>query len=315
MKNKLLIIVLFLMAVVAQAQDSNRFAPVGAEWYYDYMSMYARGYVHIEAVKDTVIDDIICTKLEKTVHGYDYYAGLFTNHIGNEYVTQSNDSVMIYRNGTFQLLFDFGAAVGDSWTLIGEIGPCEQSWGQAHVVEVGTETINGQVLKYVKLLDDQYSCWGYGNNMVGEPSTTPVKIIEKIGPMDSYLLPSQKCVFDDSEGGPLRCYIDDDLGYNNFSSNHINCGYINDQYQSVDDIGDDSPIVVFPNPCEDVVSIVLNHDRQVNVRLYNNQGCIVYEFVNIFQNLDINVSQLPDGMYVIQINDDNDMFFNKIVKK
>lgn len=138
--------------------------------------------------------------------------------IGNEYVTQANDSVKIYRYGEFRLLFDFGAAVGDAWTIYGSNNICPQLYGTVHVVEVGTDTIAGEVLKYVKILDEQESSWGYCPypEPFGEP-TRPIKIVEKIGPIGSYLLPSQRCMWDISEGGSLRCYIDDDFGYHNFS--------------------------------------------------------------------------------------------------
>lgn len=315
MKRLFTTIAIIMLALAASAQSSG-FAPIGSEWYYEYQDMYRRGYVHIEAVSDTLIDDVKCTKLVKTIHGYDGFLnyGLFSEFIGNEYVTQVNDSVRIYRNGAFHLLFDFGASVGDTWTLIGD-NTCEQSYGLAHVVAVGTDTISGNVLKYVMILDDQGSSWGYCPiaHPFGEP-LYPVKIVEKIGPIGSYLLPSQRCMYDESEGGSLRCYIDDDLGYNNFSPYHINCGYINDQYQSIDDI-EEYQLLIYPNPCDDHVQIIINEEVSADVFLYDSNGKEVCRFSNVDKRLDIDMTKLNSGIYYLRVLDDKQRLSIKIIKK
>ena len=316
MKRLFTTIAIIMLALAATAQSSG-FAPIGSEWYYEYQDMYRRGYVHIEAVSDTLIDDVKCTKLVKTVHGYDGFLnhGLFSIFIGNEYVTQVNDSVRIYRNGDFHLLFDFGASVGDTWTLIGD-NTCEQSYGLAHVVAVGTDTISGNVLKYVMILDEQESSWGYCPTMgpFGEP-LYPVKIVEKIGPIESYMLPNQRCMFDESEGGSLRCYIDDDLGYNNFSPHHINCGYINDQYQSIDDLNVCSPLFVWPNPCSNNIHVVLENDTYSSVCLYDILGNKVYQSANIGKSLDIDMSTFHQGLYLLKVYNGFKISTYKIMKK
>ena len=313
---KIFLLLLLTIAGISEVKaQAKEFAPVGSEWYYEYQSMMKTGYVHIEAVSDTLIDNVKCTKLTKILYGYDYYDGLFKWTIGNEYVTQTNDSVKIYRNGGFHLLFDFGASIGDTWILIGDNIPCEQSYGLVHVVDIGKETINGQVLKYVKILDDQHSYWGYGNCMESEPCTDTVKIVEKIGPIKSYLLPSQKCVFDYSEGGSLRCYIDNDLGYLNYSWTGVNCGYINEQYQLIDDADEESPLVTYPNPCNDLLHIVLNNDNNTDVFLYDNQGNMVCQFSNIAKDFDIDMSNFPTGLYFLKVIDGLKILTTKIIKK
>ena len=315
-KSALLALLLLPLCYIATAQI-HKFAPIGAEWYYEYQDMYRRGYVHIEAVSDTMFGDVKCTKLVKTIHGYDGFLnqGLFSAPYGNEYVTQSNDSVMIYRYGTFRLLFDFGASVGDTWTVYGSNNICPQSYGTVHVVEVGTDTIAGEVLKYVKVLDDQESSWGYCPIMYpfDEPMI-PIKIVERIGPMGSYMLPEQRCVWDESEGGSLRCYIDDDLGYHNFSWDHVNCGYINDQYQSIDNPGEGLPLFVWPNPCSNNIHVVLCNETNSGVCLYDIQGNNVYQSGNIGKSFDIDMSTFNQGLYLLKVYDGLNSSTIKIIK-
>ncbi len=317
-KKAMLALSLALLCLPNAKAQTHEFAPVGTEWYYEHCAgMFSTGgYMHIEAVSDTMIDNIHCTKLTKKIHGCDYYGGLFQITLENEYVTQKNDSVMIFRDGDFHLFFDFGASVGDTWTLVGIPGICEQAYGLAHVVETGIETISGHDLKYVKILDDQYSYWGYGNcsGLVGDPCTDTVKIVEKIGPIKHYLLPNQKCESDDGEGGPLRCYVDDELGYMNFSSFGVNCGYINEQYQSVDDSPEVYQPMILPNPCSSVTCVVMGDDKNNDVTLYDCHGRMVCQFTNVGKTLDLDMSGFTPGLYFLMVKNNSNTYNTKIIK-
>ena len=51
------LLALLLMAGGVTAQKSDIvFAPLGAEWHYNYYGMFEEGYVNIKATKDTIID-------------------------------------------------------------------------------------------------------------------------------------------------------------------------------------------------------------------------------------------------------------------
>lgn len=318
LKHAALAFMLFALATSDVKAQSYDFASVGTQWYYEYQSYFTQGYVLVSADFDTIINDVRCTKLTKTLYGYDYYDGLIKRIIGSEYVTQSNDSVLIYRNGSFHLLFDFGASVGDTWRLVGNNIPCDQPYGLAHVVGVGTDTISGNVLRYVKILDDEYSYWGYGDCMVGEPCRDTVKIFERIGPIEEYLLPEQHCYFDFSEAGSLRCFIDDELGYLHFSytGHNVNCDYINDEYQSIDDIYEDNQMVVYPNPCLNAIHIILNDKNNNDIYLYDNQGALVFQFKSIVGNsLSFDLSDCHKGLYFLKVINDTDIITYKIIKK
>ena len=60
------LLALLLMAGGVTAQESDIvFAPLGAEWHYNYFGMFEEGYVNIKATKDTIIDGFNCVELEK----------------------------------------------------------------------------------------------------------------------------------------------------------------------------------------------------------------------------------------------------------
>ena len=213
MKTKNNLIILLLLLVVSyNLKAQTEFAPVGAEWYYNYNNFWNVGYVKITSESDTIIDNVFCKKLVKSIHVYDYVSynekkGVF----GYEYLTQINDSVMIYSDGEFKKLYDFSAEIGDT-LLIPGLGHYEEfTHGTAVVTGKGFMEFEGESLRYIDLkhLEDtpwQFSCYhNYDNGY------NTARICEKIGNISGYLLPEKYFIVDDDEGGALRCYSEGEL--------------------------------------------------------------------------------------------------------
>lgn len=304
MKRILFLPLLLVVAIMpkSQAQDLN-FAPIGASWYYETQGMFTRGYIRMEVEKDTVIDGQACIKLQREWHRIELQFGVLQE--GQQpplYLSQNGDTVMIYHNGGFHLLFDFGAEIGDTWTVIGQEGVCDEDFGTVKVVDKGTEEINGMTLRTVTIKDEAYSYWGYGNSMYGTTSG-PVKIVERIGPVGSYLLPEQRCVFDVSEGGPLRCYIDEELGELHLSSDYPdrNCDYINETYQSVDEDTQELFVDVQPTPTGGIVTILGRDLAQAEV--YDALGQRVATVDLKGEQGTIDLSGQPAGIYFVNVTD------------
>ena len=94
------LLVLLLMAGGVTAQESDIvFAPLGAEWHYNYYGMFEEGYVNIKATKDTIIDGFNCVELEKNQVVYldDPFIqgeeGVYEHHWPSEFVMCSGDVV------------------------------------------------------------------------------------------------------------------------------------------------------------------------------------------------------------------------------
>ncbi len=309
-RHAIITTLLFLLLAVAgavKAQKSVEFAPLGAEWYYDYQDHFTKGYIKITVTGDTIIDGVLCRVLLKERIGYNYqYHQLFHTALGNEFLFQQNDSIMLFRNDCFQKLFDFEAAIGSSWQIPGHPGWCEDSYGTVFVVDKGNEYINGIELKYVSVLDGPQSYWGYSYSMYGQPSDT-IKIIERIGPVGSYLFPEQKCFLDYTEGGRLRCYSDTQLGmWNNNESIGENCDYIDENHTLIMDNDQTDELLVFPNPSTGVVRIDLPI-QNCFVKVFSSSGQLVYDTIASFPVV-LDLSLYQKGIYYLVIVSDSDSY-------
>ena len=292
-------IILLLLAggiTIGKAQ-THEFAPIGAEWYYSFQGHWIEGYVRIVSTTDTIINGINCRKLEKRRHSYSYEFEVYYEwYLGSEFVAQMGDSILLYRNSRFYTLFDFDAKVGDTWIIPGTIEDCDESYGITHVVGTGVEEIEGQSLKYVLVLDDPESSWGYGNSLMHVSNPDTIKIMECVGPIGSYLFPEQRCDFDYTEGGPLRCYSDDEIGLISYYNG--NCDYINPAFQSCEE-DSDKGLTVFPNPFQDQFTIHCDDETVQWVRVYDALGQLVLEKEWTENVTQINLSGYAPGVYHI----------------
>lgn len=317
MKKALLTLAIAFLGAVTGFAQTHEFAPVGAEWNYSYQNHWVDGFVQIKSVSDTVIEDHSCRKLEKYYHCFEYLFGTYyENLIGNEYVCQVEDVVMLYQNGQFHILYDFGANIGDTWIIPGKEIPCEQTYGTTQVVGTGTENVNGHTLRYVLVLDAPESYWGYGHSLMQASNPDTIKIVESIGPIGTYLLPEQRCEYDYNEGGPLRCYWDETIGHVSYYSN--NCDYINTEYQDVEELPEDDAVVFCPNPASTwaVVDYKLPADKtEAVVEIYNSLGAKVMsvELVGSQGQRVLDFRHLPGGVYTYNLRSGEFVKTGKIV--
>lgn len=309
MKIKNLIILLLLLVVSYNLKAQTEFAPVGAEWYYNYNNFWNVGYVKITSESDTIIDNVFCKKLVKSIHVYDYVSynekkGVF----GYEYLTQINDSVMIYSDGEFKKLYDFSAEIGDT-LLIPGLGHYEEfTHGTAVVTGKGFMEFEGESLRYIDLkhLEDtpwQFSCYhNYDNGY------NTARICEKIGNISGYLLPEKYFIVDDDEGGALRCYSDNETSIT-FSKEE--CDYV-PQKDDVDEISASDIIKIYPNPTSNNITIELTEENNT-IDIYDNIGKRVNSFQTDNKLINIDISDYPSGLYLFTIN--NNSIVKKIIKR
>ena len=313
--TRLIVILLLAVAGTAKAQSIN-FAPIGAEWYYETQTMFTKGYIKMMAEKDTVIDGHACLKLAREEYWHNLeFGGLYGGPCPPLFLSQENDSVMVYQDGVFKLLFDFGAEINDTLTIAGREGRCPEDFGILLVVDKGIDTINGIQLRYITVKDLPDSYWGYGGSIYGTLSGA-VKIVERIGPR-GYMLPEQRCVFDDGEGGPLRCYIDDDLGELHFSTLHSEryCDYISETYQSVDETALNHKLSVFPNPCTEKLCLNFGGMSNCEIMVFDYAGKMVLRCSVNDKETELDLGELPAGLYCVTANDGYKVSTNRVVKQ
>ena len=319
--GKIIILLLFLVSdyntILAQ---QSYFAPIGAIWYYETQDMYSTGYIKMEVEKDTVINGFSCIKVTREARWHDLlFDELKESPLPALFLAQINDSVMVLNNGAFYKLFDFGAEIGETWTVVGREGLCEEDFGTVNVVDKGIEVVNGTPLRYVTIKDDTYSYWGYGNTLYGNPSAA-IKVVERIGPVGSYLLPEQKCLYDEAEGGPLRCYIDDELGELHLSSLYPerNCDYISEAYQSVGDDNTESALATVRTMANGLLHVEFSETLMgaKQIHIIDLMGKVIYLTETIDTMLDIDFSGMPSGVYFVTVvNESGRQYTQKVVKQ
>ena len=268
-------------------------APSGAEWYYEYNNFWVTGYVQIVYTGDTLINDNSssgqihnCQTLTKTFFSYNYENYEFdTISLGNEYTYSNNDTVFIYRSGTFYVLFDFSAQVGDSWIIPWTYETMCDSTGLLNVISIGDTIINNEEFRYIYVEPNNTSGW-----------IIQGLIIERIGPIMHYMLPEQNCMTDLLEGGPLRCYNDDFFQFNTGIASY--CDYVVRINES-----SRNELVVCPNPATGSIEVHCPDQGTYELILRSLKGTNSLQFHGIKGKTLIDISTLPSGFYVLSLID------------
>jgi|AntAceMinimDraft_17_1070374.scaffolds.fasta_scaffold00594_12 hypothetical protein len=71
-------------------------------------------------------------------------------------------------------------------------------------------------------------------------------------------------------------------------------------------------ITIYPNPTSNKILIDLSHSQKTTIKIYNLFGLLLCDNTFSEKNITIDLSSLPDGIYLIQAQQDN-KFFNKII--
>ena len=301
MKTKILLTLLFVVIVqFCFGQNQNEWAPDGATWHYSYNNFSITGYIEIKYIGDSLIDGKVCKVLEKKLYSYDYVTTISdTTNLGLEFTYSDSNKVYYYRFDQFFVLYNFNAQPGDWWEIAGWSipGSCD-SIGTIEVDSIGTIVINSDTLKYLRISRKDTSDWQFGSI-----------IVEKIGCIDHYMFPEPfMCALDMDEGGPFRCYFDNNFGL--YQSGIVSsCDYITNI--NISDVGDKN-INVYPNPVENVLNIYTKYESTLIIR--NLIGDVIKNIPLIKGNNVIDVHNLPNGLLIIELRNNQSINFYKIIK-
>ncbi len=203
----------------------------------------------------------------------------------NEWIRQDDSKVYYYDRSRSYLLYEFSLQIGDRYSPYDGI--------DLEVINVEyIELLNGEWRKTIELSCDDMPDFKY-------------IWINGVGDKDFGLLsPLLYCSFDyDIE---LRChYESNDLLYVNPRAN--NCWLT-----GVDDL----PIVkteIFPNPSSEIITLSIEVTEKANGFIYAFDGSMVKSFV--FNQNDINISDLSQGMYLLNIIDKNHSYVGQFINE
>lgn len=291
-----------LLVFIMLQGSGQSWAETDAKWHYSYSNLTYQGYVEIFKTGDTLISGITCDKLVKTRYGFDYVTmELDTTVLGTEYTYYSNDTVYNYRQGQFYPLYDFGASVGDTWTIRANYDGiyCTDTLGTVRVDSIGTVNINGDNLRYLWVNDIGGTEWTFYGG----------RVIEKLG-CETYMFPEPICVTDVHEGGPLRCY-NDVTGWSYNSGTAPACDFI---ITSVWETAMPSASV-HPNIVVDFMNYNLDQSYLAGmIKVHSIAGELLRE-ENIHNTNDrIDLSFLAPGFYLIAFQNKQHQSFFKFLK-
>ena len=267
---------------------------LGSEWYYEIQNENGSiTYQHLEYVADTTVNDkdvkiIIRTNTLYDKGGHDV--------VTREYIYEDFGKVYWWNETLqdFTLLYDLGAQIGDEW-----------------IIWVGTESITMHVDTV-----EQYEYEGITYRMLHVSDADDLfsgAIMSGVGHLSSFF-PERLMTRDKGyRVNGLRCYwINGDLV---FTMNRDDCDaiYIN-LHIGIEENGPSTgsgTLTVYPNPTNGVLFVQTLRATSLQAQTYHItdlMGQTLMSGTITAENQQIDVSNLPQGMYFISVGDDTRKF-------
>ena len=226
--KKNILIPLFVLCI-AHAFGQTGWPSIGAKWHYSYMPCDIWGgcnekeYIYFEAVKDTLVNDTLCTKIIVEHHN----GKKEVKYLGDEFIYSTENQVYSFHHGHFNLLYDFSVQVGDTVELFVDSN-CklfQQLENSDH------SAFDSKPIKYAVTKKDSVSVGGINTTSielkfleyVSMPrlSFESQQIVKNIGSLD-FLFGNFFTGIESGFYGPLRCYSDSVVNY----TTETPCDYI-----------------------------------------------------------------------------------------
>lgn len=298
MKKILVILLSYLMFSPIIAQE---WAPVDATWHYSYYDWDGKiCYTKFVVKKDTIFQDENCKKIIKENKLYCY------NRSEIEYTFMRNDSVFFWDtlSNSFQLIYNFGANVGDSIVYI-YYEPFNPPTNIDTVImfvdSISSIEINSSTLK------EFHVTYNFGDS-----SFYQSKIIENIGDI-FYMFHynwGAKAVCDGGYTTGLRCYEDSNIGFYQVEGQDSCEHYVS----SVNERIKSENINIYPNPTTN--KLHLQKDKSINmnsITLTNINGKHLKTYPA--NSTEIDISNLTKGVYLLQIETNQEIITEKVIKE
>ncbi len=255
----------------------------GDEWYYEIINENGSvTYQYLECAADTTIGTSRPKVIVKSNTLYDKGLNVVKTH---EYVYSDNGIVYWWDKltGSYTTLYNFNANIGDEWSI--SVG--NQSITM-YVDAVSYTEYSGNVYRIMTVSDEQDIFSGQIICGIGHTrSFFPERLLQKDR---NYRVDGMRCYWVDGE--PIIQFGD------------VDCDEIYEEYhKEIPPI--DTEITVYPNPADDFIMISVKQPTHYTIS--DIFGKTILNGVIPSDNQQINIENLPDGMYFVNIN-------NQIVK-
>lgn len=265
-----------------------------AEWYYTRYTLMGNSYSKITYAGTVTINSYTCQQLNYYSEMYSQLSGTTTSFTISPYYTYTSNTVVFLNEkntNNFDTLYYFNANPNYEWLLPASyantaIATCARS--KVTVLDTGHQVIQGNNLRWLRV-----------SLTNGFPSTDT--IFERIGFLKNYFLQYDRCTAsqDYHEGGPLRCYSDNQIL--NYKKVSYACNYLSipsnlREYSSL------FHLKVYPNPANSSLTVDLNDNNNCSIRLINSLGQVVYQVeYSLERKQEIDISDLVPGIYLLKI--------------
>lgn len=270
-------------------------------WHYDYWNYNDQGFIKIEKQDSVLHDGHWCDHLVATK--YKFFASgpppspityIVEDYQGGD-VYVSNDTVFYWDVDHFSILYDFSAAVGESWLLQNGVNvPSEFQCNDSsivNVVSIGNVSLSGEVTTQLNLSspsENAYLFEGAVNARFGAMGTN--YLFPMLHSCDSLL------IFD-ADVISFKCFQDDSLFYNPSGED---CEYLLTHLSISEEKL--SAIQANPNPVEDWL-MFSSQDELLNATFFDSKGKQI-EVLN-FQQKGWDLSALSKGIYIVVVETKN----------
>lgn len=305
--KKIFILLVFLSSFQSHSQS---WCTSGSTWYYA-IPQPGDGYAKYAYLYDTLVGTQMCNKIKTEFHGHGM-GGFVINSSGYMYTFVQN-GIVFKNNGTlnapvYDTLYNFTGAIGTKWRcLLNGVGggsSCAQSY--IEITDTGRVVIQGQNLSWRKIFYKNYYFYGQSQQTIISGTDT---IFERIGTRHNMEFISGTYCADATDVGPMpfRCFSDNQI---NLHTSSVACDYITG-IKTLDNSGSN---ITFNNPVTDILVIKLDTDEQIeDVGIFDQLGKMVKHAIATEKEIQINVQDLPSGIYFLHLKVANKLISKKLV--
>ncbi len=267
-----------------------------------------QGFSRYDYTRDSLIQGHNCQLIDKSQHRVQNFGGIYSHsdhQMETNFTYTNGDTVFWLVENEFKVLYNFGAQIGDTWSIANADVATDCLEAIVEVDSIGTILMNGQNLRWIKFHTQDNSSYLYSG-----------KAVEKFGlfEMNYY---SPHALFpvktDCTEGTVIDFFFNQFTCYEDASFNLYNVTSQDCEYKSQLSTNNLMPQENGINFYVDQTNKSLRLDTKeisANIDCYvvNNMGQIVIKSVKLFKysnSESINASQLKSGIYFLIINSDN----------
>ncbi len=294
------VILAFGICFITLLSTAQNWAPIGAKWTYAAFNNTNGNISYREwiCVGDTIVGVDTCRIIRRLGFPMD-------QDIVNQLITyEDSNRIYMYNifSNQFTVLYDFNKNAGDTW--ITNVDSCDIV---ITVDSTDTELINGNSLKVLYVTSN-------------DPYVFSGKIIQHMGhlsrPFPNVVYYCRHCSDDWFVYNGLRCYEDSVFGFHSF-----NIAASCDDITSVNEETFSKTFTIYPNPSSDFLTIETTFSKKesLNIVFYNVMGT---KLLNIEEAVpsgaykkQINIEELPLGVYFLSLQTDNGNIIKKIIKQ